>query len=311
MTFHAFARRGLTFAALSLALLIGVDRLIDARLPSETALKYRAVFGTDAGYSHLVLGASSEAYGINPRYLGREPYYNFAYSNAGPEFLLDWYQQFRARRPKPSVVLLGVSRATLRQSLTRRIEHDAGFMPFGVAASLWMRPETHLVESLANGVAFLREKPVLEAWLTGQHSPYEVEVAKYERGFAPLRVAPFRAGALVSHPRWPGREATFRRLLQAIAHDGARIVLVQPPCYLPEYGHSADEEALIRAIAREFRLPYMNYNDERRSPLNEDQTAFADASHLNERGSHAFSARLAMDLQAARTAPIPENRAGL
>ena len=63
-------------------------------------------------------------------------------------------------------------------------------------------------------------------------------------------------------------------------------------CQLGRYGCD-----LTRSTAARRRIPFLDYETERISPINTNPHLFADWTHMNERGSEAFSKQLGHDLR--------------
>ena len=80
--------------------------------------------------------------------------------------------------------------------------------------------------------------------------------------------------------------------------DGIKVILINTP----EYGSKKEEYEKIIAFnyldsfAQKNGIPFLNYNLEKRYPINDDKELFTDWGHLNDKGSQLFSAILRKDL---------------
>ena len=95
-----------------------------------------------------------------------------------------------------------------------------------------------------------------------------------------------------------GEETAFITLLKQFKDDEIPVVFVMAPEYLPgrnapQFDRMAD---IIKGIADERIIPFLNYNKELISEINEDYSCFSDWGHLNDAGAHIFSRKLYGDL---------------
>ncbi|MBO6052390.1 MAG: hypothetical protein J6Q17_01505 [Clostridia bacterium] len=121
--------------------------------------------------------------------------------------------------------------------------------------------------------------------------------SEYYKGFIPWDVS-FAGGTTTVgciHNRREWR--SFESLLDQFEADGIKLIFVECPEYSgwkssdrKLHNHELDEVAEARGI------PFLNYNDELASDLNDDNRNYSDWGHLSKRGSTAFSKMLAEDL---------------
>jgi hypothetical protein len=94
-------------------------------------------------------------------------------------------------------------------------------------------------------------------------------------------------------------EAALISLLAQFKADGIPVVFVMAPEYLP--GRDAPQfermTEILSEIAKERDIPFLNYNTDRKSEINEDYTCYSDWGHLSEKGAHIFSKKLYEDLK--------------
>lgn len=80
-------------------------------------------------------------------------------------------------------------------------------------------------------------------------------------------------------------------------NEGVRIVFVKSPVYRPLLDHFAgisQTDSIYNAIAGEYHIPVLDYYY---SPIGLDSSFFYNPSHLNKKGSEAFTRELCEDLQ--------------
>lgn len=302
MAASRFLQRAALFCLTLLLLLMGVDASIGLATTRYEELKYRALFDREARHAHIVIGNSHAMHGIDPRQIEAPGFslYNFAFSGGNPLFFERWYKLYRAYQPAPKVVLLSADWFIFKPVLTRRFEHDAEYMPPAELAHLILDPLISVRTLLANRFPLIKEREPLARALIGEEPPTRVVVEAYHKGYAPYHVR--RWGHQYPYKARDSRyyQAAFVRLLDLLAAEGARVVFVQVPEYLPDAGEHPVENARLEAIAAARGIPFLNYNAERKSAFNYDRSLFTDWGHMNERGSARFGPVLRDDLQALR-----------
>ncbi len=122
--------------------------------------------------------------------------------------------------------------------------------------------------------------------------------SEYYKGYIPWDVA-FAGGTTTVgciHNRREWR--TFEKLLDQFEEDGIKVIFVE----CPEYSgwKSTDREVYnqeLAELAKARGIPFLNYNDELASDLNDDNKNYSDWGHMSKRGSTKFSRILAEDLK--------------
>ena len=93
-------------------------------------------------------------------------------------------------------------------------------------------------------------------------------------------------------------EISFTTLLNQFEEDNIPVVFIMAPEYLQ--GRTApqfeDMVEIISKIADERNIPFLNYNTNLISEINEDYTCYGDWGHLSDKGAHLFSQKLYDDL---------------
>jgi hypothetical protein len=96
----------------------------------------------------------------------------------------------------------------------------------------------------------------------------------------------------------PAQIKDFKRLLDLFQKDGIPVVFVMCPENIP--GRSApqfdEKNANLVKIAEQYVIPFLNYNTDLASEINDDYTNYSDWGHLNKAGSTLFSQKLAKDI---------------
>ena len=295
-----FLTRAALFGVTLLLLLVGVDLWIGAATVRYEELKYQALLDREARYDTIIVGSSHAMHGIDPRHLERPgvSLYNFAYSGANPLFLERWYDLYREHQPAPKMALVSADWFLFKTALTRRFEHDAEYLPPETLARLIADPLTSISTLLQNRFPLIKEREQLVYDMLRLEPPTRVVVESYHKGYAPYRVRSW--GYQYPYKVRDSRhyEAAFNRLLDRFEAEGTKVVFIQAPEYLPDAGEHPQENAKLRAIATSRGIPFLNYNEERKSDLNDDQSLFTDWGHMNERGSARFGPMLRHDMQA-------------
>lgn len=120
----------------------------------------------------------------------------------------------------------------------------------------------------------------------------------YYKGYIPWDVSfggwNGEVGCNPSKSEWDAFEA----LLDTFEEDGVHVIFVQ----VPEYSGATSfmrgyNNKRIEKIAEERGIPFLNYNDELLSDINDDPSNYSDWGHLSLAGSIRFSRMLSEDLK--------------
>lgn len=289
------------FMALSLGTLVGLDRAVDGATRSPAESRYQAMMSGQERFEKIAIGTSHGEYGLDSHYLegpgGR--YYNFCAGSGGPGYFTQWYRIYRRYQPAPKAILISVDWFMFKGLEAKRpIETDSEFLPLGVLWELAKQPSTSLSVLVRNRFPLVKEQTRLASRLLGDRPTIEVQMDRYYRGYAPLKKKPFKQDSWVFKvPDHPTGVPAFEALLDTFARDGARVVFVQTPEYLPQSGEHPENQTL-QGIADRRKIPFLNYNGSLRGDLNTDIESFVDWGHLNEEGAQKFGERLNRDLRA-------------
>ena len=87
-------------------------------------------------------------------------------------------------------------------------------------------------------------------------------------------------------------------LLNQFKNEGIPVVFFMAPEYLPGRDAPQFDEMtdILIGIAKDYNIPFLNYNTEFVSEINNDFTCYSDWGHLNDKGAHLFSKKLYEDL---------------
>ena len=265
-------------------------------------LQYDEVFHPKVNADLVILGASQATHGINPKYLESEhlKVFNFALDGAPPSFYLKWYDKiFSHYYRKPSYVIYAVHWVMFDDIIApRQIENDSRYFPFKFFVKQ-LRDIKCLQTLLFNRFAFSKHRKQIFYLLVNKKRGRYLK-NKYYNGFIPFKEkTKFRKPA-DAYPRVnPLQVEAFLQLLNDLQKDGIKVILVHIPGYL--YGREARSISknvqLFKGIAEERKIPFLDYETERISPINTDRDLFADWTHMNEKGSEAFSKLLRKDLE--------------
>lgn len=290
------------FLLVLLLLIILMNILMDHETSPHYPLHYEEVFHPKVNADLVILGASQATHGINPKYLESEhlKVFNFALNGAPPLFYLKWYNKiFRHFYRKPTYVIYSVHWVMFDDKfLARQFENDSQYFPFPFFMSQ-LKESNSLRTLLFNRFAFMKErKKVIQTLFKKKRERYPKE--KYYNGFIPFKAREkFRKALATNLEINPVQWKAFDALLNALENDGIRVIFVQTPGYLyaREDQHIAHNVRLLREIAEQRGIPFLDYETKRISSINTNPELFADWTHMNEKGSHAFSELLRQDLE--------------
>lgn len=299
-----FAIKMGVFASFFLLFAVLLSAWMDKGVTTHYDLQYEEAVHPKVNANLLILGASHATHGINPRYVESDDLrvYNLAFNGGNPLFYLKWYEKVLSRYyPRPSHILYAADWFMFDEGrLARRFEQDSKYFPLRL-----------LIEELRNSGAFetlllnrftlIRDRKKLRSLLFKKRKYEDFYVmSKYYKGFVPFEAkrGP-QKGKRVSITHCSGQLKAFEAVLDRFERDRIKVILVQVPEYIPgrESPAIGENRDRLTRIARERRLPFLDYNGERTSDINFERAFYSDWGHLNEKGSEMFSRRLRQDLQ--------------
>ncbi len=290
------------FFLLLFFILILMNYLMDYEPNPHYPLQYDEVFHPKVNADLAILGASQATHGINPKYLESERLrvFNFALDGSPPSFYLKWYNKiFSHYYRKPSYVIYSVHWAMFDDIVApRQIEQDSEYFPFELFVKQ-LRDIECLRTLLFNRFPFTKHRKQVFYMLVNK-KPTRYSKKKYYKGFIPFKERTKFRKAVPDYPRTnPLQVEAFLQLLNNLERDGIKVIFVHVPGYL--YGREdryiSNNVQLLKGIAEERGIPFLNYETERMSSINTNPDLFADWTHMSEKGSEAFSKLLRHDLE--------------
>lgn len=281
-------------------------RKVSRNLHSTYILKYEELYNSSKPADIIIIGSSHSAHGINPTEINLpdKRIYNFSFNFAGPRFQSGLVNLVKKHNKKPELVIFSVDWFMFDDRyLTRSIASDLRFMPLHDQTGL--PGIISLPKKLLGRLYVTHESSLLRSLLdnyTGRQQEIDARVllGDYSAGFTPYD------GPFVSYNNISGKISTdaslmheFIQLTRSLINDGIQLVFIQPPEYLPEsdLNNMSINNRIIAKIAQEHGIPFLNYNDERKSGLNNDSRYFTDISHLNLLGATTYSRVLSGDIK--------------
>ncbi len=304
---------------------------------AEMVIKARqmdAAAATSSAVDVVFLGTSMMDSAIDPKEFQRNSarfgtVYNASIVGAPLATQVRWTRDIVLDRLDPSVVVLGVHPIdVLRKDVfDLNIRPDQADVIFGTVErelrpglpgdlDRWFHEHAALVRQRGN----LRRPSVVAsaAWDRVSGTPPEKYLPKRDAAFWAAHLGPQGGSTLfegvsfrVSDVADRLREnltpdgfvtADLERLLDVLAAEGAKVVLVVPPVPLDAWVHVGVDRRVLRQgqdliadIAAARRLPVLDFTDR-----NYPNELFADVVHLNDRGAVRFSRELALALHEVR-----------
>jgi len=298
-----FLKRMSLFLLPLIIFLILVNHWMDREYYPHYSLQYDEVFHPKVNADVIILGASHATHGINPKYLesGHFNVFNFALNGASPTFNLEWYEKvFRRYYKKPRYVIYGVHWEMFDDTILRRqFEQDSPYFPPRLMIRE-MRNLKTLKSLLMNRLALFRQRKQLLPRLLKKERREMFIPSKYYNGFIPYEITRNLGKEETAYPKNnPVQVNAFLKLLDDFDRDKIKVIFVQVPGYHPGYDLAmvSNNVQLLKKIAEERKIPFLDYDVERVSIINYEGSFFSDVGHLNERGSDAFSKLLKKDLE--------------
>jgi len=288
------------FVVILILVLIFMNHWMDRESYPHYPLQYDEVFHPKVNANVVIFGASHATHGINPKYLESDhlKVFNFALNGANPLFYLKWYKEiFRRYYRRPSYVIYGVHWGMFDESiLGRTLEQDSKYFPLDLFFQ--ESRDVHVFKTLLlSRFALVRERRHLLERLFKRKQREDFLISKYYNGFIPFEVK--RALTHVVDPKHSSVQIkAFEELLDEFERDKLKVIFVQVPGYLPGFDSPKITESVqrIHQIAEKRKIPFLDYEMERKSAINTNSSFFSDCFHLNHKGSEAFSILLGKDL---------------
>ena len=286
-----------------LIFLILVNHWMDREYYPHYPLQYDEVFHPKVNADVIILGASHATHGINPKYLESDHFkvFNFALNGASPTFNLEWYEKiFRRYYKRPRYVIYSVHWGMFDDHILRRqFEQDSPYFPLGLLIREMSELKT-LKMLLMNRFALFRQRKQLLPRLLKKEQRELFVPSKYYNGFIPYEITRNLEREETAYPKNnPVQVSAFLKLLDDLDRDQLKVIFVQVPGYHPGYdlARVSNNVQLLKKMAEERKIPFLDYDLERVTPINYESRFFSDVGHLNEKGSDTFSKLLKKDLE--------------
>ncbi len=302
-----FIGRALLFMVGFVAILLVMEWRIDVNHPMNETFHYHEVFHPTQSADVAILGSSVVIYGIKPSLLTDiqadaidfHRIFNFALLGGRPIFYSYWYPLvFRPAYPKPKLVILGLDWLSLSKQTGRTPEADSHFLPLNVFARYLTTPGISLPAMVSNRFRLLQSGNGIRDVLIPRRDQQENFARDFDRGYLPMppRDRPAPHETVVSE-RSPEAIAALNHLLDELAADHTRVILVRPPVYFAAMDQQGDQSADLAQIAKQHQLPLLDYNTDLVSDFNAHAANFVDWQHYSASGSVMFTKKLRADLQ--------------
>ncbi|MBK7036398.1 MAG: hypothetical protein IPH42_08650 [Bacteroidetes bacterium] len=266
--------------------------------------QYKEILHPVYNANTIILGTSHATHGIQPALLNDTGtiVYNFACDGANPEFYQNWYQTiFKPNYPKPDKIIFAVEWFLFdTEELWRTFEHDALYYPTNIyLSSLISNKGLNKTTLINNRFPVLKNRRSPQRLLN--YDPYPYLTAEYNAGFIPVQEIgrPINELEIENFKIEKDQQKIFENLINTFIKEGIELIFINPPAYNSsgiKYKNSGLQK-YYDSICVSNNIPFLQYNTERRSYINNDKKYFNDGGHMNYAGSSEFSRMLKNDLE--------------
>lgn len=260
--------------------------------------RYKELFDNKIKADVLILGNSHATYGIIPSSLNLEgkSSYNFSFNGAGPLFNYDLYNNYlRNCYYRPKLIIYTLSWTNFDSNrLGRRISQDYKYMPwskaFNISDKFYITSESDILKRFINSIKNkYHAKQANKNILTEYDNGYLPNYGTYQQATHNNRIAVNDKTQISS----------LIELIKLIKQDNIQILLVETPEYITGRKSVSIEfnNNIIKKIANDNNIEFINYNDEYKSDINYNSNYFTDWEHLNNLGAQEFTSLLAKDIR--------------
>lgn len=297
-------------------LLLSITAIVEYRLRKNINNHYERQYSDAANNTKhanaIIIGASHATNGIRPSILdslNNLTFYNFSLGGTSPKFYYNWYTNiFSAYYQKPQYCIYAIDWTMFDKARKwRHYEQDSEFFPFSVFINNLLHPWQYNIKTL------LLNRFCLIKYNTRDHFKYIFEektdyspylINGYDNGFIPYELDKATRERKFGKPDYNcivslEMQDYFEKLIALLRENNINIIFVDPP----EYGGSKEiyenmpAYHLLNKLSEKYSIPFLSYNIDRRSFINDKQNYFTDWDHLNSEGSILFSKMLKEDLR--------------
>ena len=253
----------------------------------------------------LIILGPSNAIAVNPKYFEKvsPAVYNFAQGGATPSYNKTWYRElFKKHYPKPEIILYSADWFMFygnQNERFRKLEYDSEYFPADFFMAALLDNDFSNKDLLLNRFPILKYRDGFADMVFGQSLKSDFLMDRFYKGGVPFRQKDYAASDVPVSKKNDEQVRSFEEMLDLFRADGIQVILFFMPEYLPELSGNIDyakKAGIVRAIAKNRKLPLLDYNDEKKSEINSNVILFNDFSHLNSSGSEKFSEMLANDV---------------
>ncbi len=273
--------------------------------PEFYKLQYEAAQNTTPPFEGIIIGNSQPACSMRPSVLDSSgiSFYNFSLPAAGPEFYYRWYNEvFRRNQPSPHYCIISIAWTMFDDHMYfRKLEQDSEYFTFGLFLKTLLNPtDYNLKDAFFNRFPFIKFRKSIKESLKFQKGRENYLMNTYDRGYTTYE-RPYDRNLFYVNKRWEiDTEPViyFTKLVTQMVFEKVKIIFVLPPEYgiEPEFYKKSGALLIVNKLSKKFEIPFLNFNTDLRTYVNEDVIFFSDWRHMNGKGSMIFSKQLTKEL---------------
>jgi hypothetical protein len=273
--------------------------------PEQFKLKYEEIKYNKQKANGIIIGTSHAAHSIRPSLLDSTGinFYNFALNGSNPIFYSHWFNEiFLKEYPKPRYCIFAVDWFMFDEKwLWRTFEQDAEYFPFRIFIScLFKFNDFNKKDLFLNRFPATKYRKSIKRSLKLQKGDSLYQVSEYDRGYIPANY-PFDSLKFQSKKNIQDIEISaiqvnhFEKLIHQLDSLGICIIFIMTPEYHIEKSDYSQMESIkiIERVSLKYNIPFLNFNTNFRTGINEDINNFVDWGHMSKTGSIVFSKLLA------------------
>ena len=298
------------FFLIVLLLAVVINYCFGKRYYNHYELQYNEIIKHTKKIDGIILGTSHGTHSVRPQVLDSLGigFYNFSMNGGNPKFYWNWYNNiFAPHHAKPKYCIWATDWFLFDTVwVWRQYEQDSEYFPDSVFYANLKDPEFNSRSLILNRLPFTKYKSYKDVPNLFRHyDESQFIISKYKDGFLPYwpeKIAKFKnryTNKLKDvYKISPRQQFFFENLVLKMKTDGIEVIFINTP----EYGSQKEEYKRIAtfsyldSFASRNNIPFLNYNLEKRQPLNDNKDLFTDWGHLNDKGSLVFSRVLRRDL---------------